>query len=176
MGNFYLSFFSAYSAQSLYVGFLISTYNLLWTSLPTLASAIFDKDVSDRTVENNPQLYIESHLEKRHQFLWNISCWILTGLWHSAVAFFFPWCTIHTSEWAFPSSPLVVFPPRSHFFGKMILVLGIDYIKQVVLALNSLTLYRSMWKHHLLEIGIYNARFLFHCHVSSTNLCTDLLK
>lgn len=98
MGNFYLSFFSAYSAQSLYVGFLISTYNLLWTSLPTLASAIFDKDVSDRTAENNPQLYIESHLEKRHQFLWNISCWILTGLWHSAVAFFFPWCTIHTSE------------------------------------------------------------------------------
>lgn len=93
LGNCYLAFYSGFSSQALYSSFEIATFNLVWTSFPTMALAVFNKDLSDCTPENNPQLYAESQLEKRPQFFWSLTGWALAAFWDSLIAFFFPLAT-----------------------------------------------------------------------------------
>jgi magnesium-transporting ATPase (P-type) len=91
MTHFFFAFISAFSAQNLYTNFFTITYNYIWTSIPILLCAILDIDISARTCENNPQLYAETRLEKRPRFVWHMSEWIIIGLWHSIIAFGFPY-------------------------------------------------------------------------------------
>jgi phospholipid-transporting ATPase len=43
MANVWLGFVSAYSSQPIYITAAIATFNVLWTSLPTIAFACFDQ-------------------------------------------------------------------------------------------------------------------------------------
>eukprot|EP01018_Ginkgo_biloba_P029568 Gb_20745 [translate_table: standard] len=94
MGNFYLSFYTAFSAIPLYSGALITTYNLFWTSLPIMVFAIFDKDIEQVTAENNPQLYMETQKQKIGPFFVSAAGWLTAAMWHSVVAFFYATKTI----------------------------------------------------------------------------------
>ncbi|MCO5553195.1 hypothetical protein L7F22_006716 [Adiantum nelumboides] len=97
MGHCYLAFYSGLSAQSLYPTALISTYNLFWTSLPTMVLSTFDQDVQQLTAASNPQLYAETQGEKIQSFFGEAGYWFLSGFWHSIVVFFFPLATIETA-------------------------------------------------------------------------------
>ncbi|KAI5067311.1 hypothetical protein GOP47_0017839, partial [Adiantum capillus-veneris] len=96
MGHCYLAFYSGLSAQSLYPTALISTYNLFWTSLPTMVLSTLDQDVHQLTAESNPQLYAETQGEKIQSFFKEAGYWFLSGFWHSVVVFFFPLASIET--------------------------------------------------------------------------------
>lgn len=56
--QFWYSFFSGYSAQTLYDTWFLSVYNVCFTSLPVLAMGIFDQDVSDKNSLLYPKLYV----------------------------------------------------------------------------------------------------------------------
>lgn len=94
----YMSFISGFSAQPLYNTALISTYNLFWTSLPIIAYALLEQDVSARTVLANPRLYQDTAcLSSRGGgnaavllFMRGIAGWLLEATWHSLVVFFVP--------------------------------------------------------------------------------------
>eukprot|EP00898_Chlorokybus_atmophyticus_P004017 jgi/Chlat1/4616/Chrsp293S00813 len=69
-GNFYLAWLSGFSSQPLYTTALISTYNLAWTALPTVAYAFLEQDVTAST------------------FFRSALSWLYTGVGHSALCFF----------------------------------------------------------------------------------------
>lgn len=64
-------------------------YSVIYTSLPTIVVAILDKDLSRRTLLQNPQLYGAGH----RQECYNTKLFWLTmadTLWQSVVIFFIP--------------------------------------------------------------------------------------
>lgn len=88
MANMWFGFFSAYSAQPIFTTAAIATFNVLWTSLPTVAFACFDQDVTSETVMSNPQLYLEMASLTGRDFLVSAAWWLTSALWHSLWCFF----------------------------------------------------------------------------------------
>ena len=63
-------------------------YNVLFTALPCIVFAIFDKDVDDRISMEHPELYrlgVEDGIFTSRAML----SWMGSGVYHSAVVFFF---------------------------------------------------------------------------------------
>lgn len=91
LANVYLNFFYAgFSSQPVYGSALIATYNLFWTSLPTIGFAILEQDVTADTVISAPKLYGETMRANRRLFFKDLARWLLEGIWHSIVAFLLP--------------------------------------------------------------------------------------
>mmetsp|Transcript_33556 Transcript_33556/g.84499 ORF Transcript_33556/g.84499 Transcript_33556/m.84499 type:complete len:1400 (-) Transcript_33556:257-4456(-) len=90
LGNFYYSFFTAFSAQPLYHAAMIATYNLLWTTLPTLVYAVTEQDVSATTLEEYPELYATTARMRRADTFRKFGYWTASGVWHSLVVFWVP--------------------------------------------------------------------------------------
>eukprot|EP00210_Caulerpa_lentillifera_P009522 g9080.t2 len=91
LANVYLNFFFAgFSSQPVYGSALIATYNVFWTSLPTIGFAILEQDVLPETVLQAPRLYGETMLSNRLVFFKSLGRWLLEGIWHSIVAFGVP--------------------------------------------------------------------------------------
>lgn len=55
--QFYFIFFNAFTGTSLYENFSLSTFNLIFTSLPIIFFAMFDRDVNDDHAISFPELY-----------------------------------------------------------------------------------------------------------------------
>jgi phospholipid-transporting ATPase len=98
LANFFFSFFSAYSAQSIFPELLLSTYNLLWTLFPVIAVAILERDVCHYTAENNPEIYLATQIRGTYKFAVDVCQWALSASWHAIVAFFLPYFIMHQSE------------------------------------------------------------------------------
>eukprot|EP00210_Caulerpa_lentillifera_P009184 g8756.t1 len=91
LANVYLNFFFAgFSSQPVYGSILIATFNVFWTSLPTISFAILEQDVLSKTVLVAPKLYRETMDSNRVVFFKHLGQWLLEGLWHSIVAFGVP--------------------------------------------------------------------------------------
>lgn len=97
MANFFFSFFSAFSAQAIFPGLLLSTFDL-WTLLPVIAVAILERDVCHYTAENNPQIYLATQTRGTYKFTIDVGLWVLSAIWHAIVAFFFPYLVMDQSE------------------------------------------------------------------------------
>jgi phospholipid-translocating ATPase len=88
--HFWYSFFSGYSAQTIYDPVLISCYNLFFTSLPVLAMGIFDQDVNDEYSLAYPKLYIPG----QYNLFFNMRIFIYSvfhGIASSLIIFFVPY-------------------------------------------------------------------------------------
>lgn len=84
--QWYFGFVSGWSGQIAYEEIFLTTFNVIFTSLPPFVLAIFDKDVGETMLEKHPQLYQEI---KRGLF-WNwkiITGWVFSALWHTSVMF-----------------------------------------------------------------------------------------
>mmetsp|Transcript_19543 Transcript_19543/g.46668 ORF Transcript_19543/g.46668 Transcript_19543/m.46668 type:complete len:1120 (-) Transcript_19543:221-3580(-) len=90
LGNFYFSFLTAFSAQPLYDSLMIGTYNLFWTSLPTVIFAFTEQVLSAATLEAVPELYADVSGMRRPRLLRNFALWAASGLWHSLAIFWVP--------------------------------------------------------------------------------------
>eukprot|EP00201_Polytomella_parva_P018476 CAMPEP_0175055070 /NCGR_PEP_ID=MMETSP0052_2-20121109/9865_1 /TAXON_ID=51329 ORGANISM="Polytomella parva, Strain SAG 63-3" /NCGR_SAMPLE_ID=MMETSP0052_2 /ASSEMBLY_ACC=CAM_ASM_000194 /LENGTH=521 /DNA_ID=CAMNT_0016319853 /DNA_START=21 /DNA_END=1583 /DNA_ORIENTATION=- len=86
----YFGFLSGFSTQPLFTTGMISTFNLIWTSAPTVAFAVFEQDLRQQTVLSHPELYRESLFFGRRRFMHNMLMWWMLACWHSLVIFFAP--------------------------------------------------------------------------------------
>ncbi|KAK9820083.1 hypothetical protein WJX72_005942 [[Myrmecia] bisecta] len=93
--NVFFAIMSGYSSQPLYTAALIASFNVIWTSLPTIGFAIFEQDVSAKTMMETPQLYMETMHNRRPQFFRTLMRWLLEGLWHALVVFAVPLFAMH---------------------------------------------------------------------------------
>eukprot|EP01132_Coremiostelium_polycephalum_P003773 gene3773-4697_t len=81
------SFTNCFTGQTLFDSWIITFYNILFTSLPPFFYGLFEKDIDEESIMQHPHVYrrLQSTpvLNRRTFLLWNIA-----GLWHSLVIFF----------------------------------------------------------------------------------------
>jgi phospholipid-transporting ATPase len=86
--QFYFGFWSGFCAQVYYDEWLLSLFNIIFTSLPPLLYGFTEKDVSEATIEKNPAVY-----QRNQGFpLYNartFALWVLNAVYHSFIFFFF---------------------------------------------------------------------------------------
>jgi len=88
-GQLFYAFYNNYSIQTLYDSFNLTFFNIFWTSLPIFVFALLEKNLSTKTLLNNPVFYrriAKNYLLSYREFF----LWFLYGLWH-AIAIFFGW-------------------------------------------------------------------------------------
>lgn len=86
--QFFFSPFNAWSGQPCFHQYMMQFYNVLFTALPCIVFAIFDKDVDDLVSMEHPELYrlgVEDGIFTSKAML----SWMGSGIYHSAVIFFF---------------------------------------------------------------------------------------
>ena len=86
--QFFFSFFNAWSGQPCFNLLMMQLYNVMFTALPCLVFAIFDKDADDKVSMQHPELYrlgVEDGIFTRVAML----SWMVSGVYHSAIIFFF---------------------------------------------------------------------------------------
>ncbi|GMS92729.1 hypothetical protein PENTCL1PPCAC_14904, partial [Pristionchus entomophagus] len=87
--HFWFGFFCGFSAQSIFEDLSITTYNLIFTSLPVLAMGVLDQDVDEKCSVKYPQLYLPGQANR----FFNIRVFVysvLHGTISSLVIFFVP--------------------------------------------------------------------------------------
>lgn len=88
--HFWYGFFCGFSAQTVYDQWFITLFNIVFTSLPIIAMALFDQDVNDQNSLRYPSLYKPGQLNllfnKRQFFLCT-----LQGVGTSFLLFFIPY-------------------------------------------------------------------------------------
>jgi len=57
LGHFWFNFYDAFSGQKYYTEGAIQMFNLLYTSIPIILFAVYDRDINIKSVFKNPQLY-----------------------------------------------------------------------------------------------------------------------
>ena len=90
--QFYFCFWAGYSGMSLIDGWLLTFYNLAFTSLPPLFLGIFEKDLDEGAVMDNPQLY-PPLADGAYFDYFTIFRWFLESVVHSLIIYFvlFQW-------------------------------------------------------------------------------------
>eukprot|EP00026_Physarum_polycephalum_P001132 Phypoly_transcript_01133.p1 GENE.Phypoly_transcript_01133~~Phypoly_transcript_01133.p1 ORF type:complete len:1186 (+),score=224.50 Phypoly_transcript_01133:531-3560(+) len=85
--QFWYSFYNGFSAQTLYDGWSIAIFNLLFTGLPVIFLGIFDQDVHRDIVFHQPHLYKPGQDGKdfRWRSLWS---WFVSAAYHASAIFF----------------------------------------------------------------------------------------
>ncbi|KAJ1919999.1 hypothetical protein IWQ60_007103 [Tieghemiomyces parasiticus] len=84
--QFWFGFNNAWSGQTLYLDYYLTLFNTVFTCLPPVVAAIFDKDVD----EHHLQLYPELFRQVKGNVYWNwrvMVHWGLSALWHSGVIY-----------------------------------------------------------------------------------------
>ncbi|KAJ1553815.1 hypothetical protein HK405_006810 [Cladochytrium tenue] len=85
--QWWFGFFSDWSGETVYENIFFVCFNVIFTSLPPLFFAIFEKDVDEDDLERYPELYAQV----RAGTYWNwihVVTTVLSPLWHSIVIFF----------------------------------------------------------------------------------------
>lgn len=82
----WFAFFSLFSGQTLYDSVVMALFNVIFTFLPPFFLGVFERDIKEEIIEDNPQVYGE--VGKFIFNLRNFSYWIASAFWHSLVIFF----------------------------------------------------------------------------------------
>ncbi|EGD80945.1 ATP10A protein [Salpingoeca rosetta] len=86
---FYFQIFAGFSGQPAIEQLYLQTYNLLWTSIPPIITAVFDQDVQPNILLNNPALYEQGRLDLTYSGKFFPT--MLDGFYQSIVIFFVPY-------------------------------------------------------------------------------------
>lgn len=104
MPQFYFAFYCAYSGQTVYDDWYITTYNMILTALPLMIKGIFEKDIKvptrDQIIEkssaalfkireNVPKMY-ETGMKNKIFTKAAFIAWISIGIFHAGMIFFIP--------------------------------------------------------------------------------------
>jgi len=143
--------YNGFSGQPLFLEWAFQLYNLLFSALPILIYAIFDRDVDTPILEGNPRIY---GLSNKAGFFrpWIFWQWMMHGLLQSVVLFFLP-----LSIWGVSSSNGNT--GRQDGFIPM----GIVVYTCVVIVVNLKIAFHMQswtWLHHFslwISIGVYFA-------------------
>lgn len=87
LSQFWMSWYNGFSGQTMYDGWSITIFNVIFTGLPIIAYAIQEQDVPAEKATKYPQLYETG--QKQQEFSMKILyLWLLTGVIHSIAIFF----------------------------------------------------------------------------------------
>jgi magnesium-transporting ATPase (P-type) len=87
--QFFFVFWSAFSGSSAHDRWNVAFFNTIFTALPVMAIAIFDRDLKANVAEDFPQLYKQG--QKRRFFSFSIfAAYVLNSIFHSFVCFIIP--------------------------------------------------------------------------------------
>eukprot|EP00761_Pharyngomonas_kirbyi_P011814 gb/GECH01011840.1/.p1 GENE.gb/GECH01011840.1/~~gb/GECH01011840.1/.p1 ORF type:complete len:1231 (+),score=299.55 gb/GECH01011840.1/:1-3693(+) len=92
--QFWFVFFNGFSGTSIYDKWAIAMFNVIFTSLPILGLAIFDRDLSAERAMDFPELYVQGQKNRffNTKVFWS---YILNAIWHSMVCFFVPFIALN---------------------------------------------------------------------------------
>eukprot|EP00004_Rigifila_ramosa_P002750 TRINITY_DN1281_c0_g1_i7.p1 TRINITY_DN1281_c0_g1~~TRINITY_DN1281_c0_g1_i7.p1 ORF type:complete len:1138 (+),score=290.77 TRINITY_DN1281_c0_g1_i7:465-3416(+) len=94
----FFGFFSGYTGQALFDSWILTCFNIFFASVPPMVYGVFEKDLSDATIDKHPSAY--TAIRTDHPFnLTQFFIWLNYGLWHALVTFF-------GVLWLFGSEPL----------------------------------------------------------------------
>ncbi|WIA18543.1 hypothetical protein OEZ85_009989 [Tetradesmus obliquus] len=94
----FYSFYSGFSAQSIFFPLYIATFNALWAAFPSLGFGLLEQDVPGRLALTHPCLYDETRLQTESDFYRAWLLWVCLGLWHGFACFYVP--TLALGGWA----------------------------------------------------------------------------
>jgi phospholipid-translocating ATPase len=84
--QFYFAFFSGFSAQVFYDEWLLSMFNILFTSLPPLVYGFMEKDAPESIIDRYPEVYRGVQRADRYTVK-TFLMWVISAVWHSVVIF-----------------------------------------------------------------------------------------
>jgi magnesium-transporting ATPase (P-type) len=148
--QFWYVWYNAFTGRTIYDSILLLLFNLIFSAVPIMTYAVFDRDVSPESSMAIPQLYI---LGQRSYYL-NMrlfTCWILSAIWHSIVCFFIPCLVIEHASYIFSGSP-----PEYDLLSYMV------YTNVVMIITFKLGIESSTWTvvHHVSFYGSILSWFL----------------
>eukprot|EP00743_Colponemidia_sp_Colp-15_P002993 GILK01003236.1.p1 GENE.GILK01003236.1~~GILK01003236.1.p1 ORF type:complete len:1259 (+),score=240.27 GILK01003236.1:51-3779(+) len=94
LGQLWFSFYDYSSGQTIFDDVIYTLFNLCFTAFPIMALAVFNRDVTDETLIQNPDVY-KFHMRNytfKKRIFWS---WILLGVYQSAVIFYFPFFSMN---------------------------------------------------------------------------------
>ncbi|KAF6252040.1 hypothetical protein COO60DRAFT_1463913 [Scenedesmus sp. NREL 46B-D3] len=94
----FFSFYSGFSAQTIFFPLYIATFNALWAAFPSLGYGLLEQDVPGEVALAHPCLYDETRLQTDGDFYRAWLLWVCLGLWHGAACFYVP--TLTLAGWA----------------------------------------------------------------------------
>eukprot|EP01012_Entosiphon_sulcatum_P010867 TRINITY_DN1648_c0_g1_i2.p1 TRINITY_DN1648_c0_g1~~TRINITY_DN1648_c0_g1_i2.p1 ORF type:complete len:1123 (+),score=201.78 TRINITY_DN1648_c0_g1_i2:334-3369(+) len=86
MMQVYFAFYNGFSGQTLFDSWVISLFNIIFTSLPPLIMGVFEKDVPDYILERSPTLFGNCHRENFNRK--TLIRWGVSSMIDSVVLFF----------------------------------------------------------------------------------------
>jgi phospholipid-translocating ATPase len=92
----FFAYRSGFSAITLYDDWLLTMYNMAYTSAPALFYSFFEKDVSERSLEMTPELNREVQDGKQFSYI-TATQWMILGAVHSVIFYY-------SALFAFPES------------------------------------------------------------------------
>jgi len=85
--QFWFAFYCGYSAMTIYDDWIVTFFNILFTSIPPFLFAALERDIGEDLIEEYPEAFrtvqTGDHLTYSSMFLW-----MLNAIWHSIVFFF----------------------------------------------------------------------------------------
>jgi len=87
LGLLWFSFVNGVAGQTLYDAWIITLYNIIFTSLPPFLFGLFEKDLNEEVINQHAEVYRRMQsgiLFTRTTFF----IWIVNGIWHSLVIYY----------------------------------------------------------------------------------------
>ncbi|KAJ3321187.1 hypothetical protein HDV06_004530 [Boothiomyces sp. JEL0866] len=82
----YFGFFNAWSGQIVYEELFLTAFNVIFTSLPPFMYGLYERDLPEKVIEENPQIY----KEVKNGLYWNyyhIARWFIMSMIHPVIIF-----------------------------------------------------------------------------------------
>eukprot|EP00286_Rhodomonas_abbreviata_P023395 CAMPEP_0181305238 /NCGR_PEP_ID=MMETSP1101-20121128/9612_1 /TAXON_ID=46948 /ORGANISM="Rhodomonas abbreviata, Strain Caron Lab Isolate" /LENGTH=1030 /DNA_ID=CAMNT_0023411119 /DNA_START=762 /DNA_END=3857 /DNA_ORIENTATION=- len=86
---FFYNFFNGWSGSTVYESWILSGFNIVYTSVPIICYGFMEQDVKDTTALENPQLYLPGQRRTGFNFT-QLGKWVLNGVVHCVLVFFIP--------------------------------------------------------------------------------------
>lgn len=87
MTQFYFACFNRFSSQSIYDAINLALFNIVFTSVPILAYGLFEQNIPQTELLENPKLYKQNAKNRLLQVDQTL-LWLVEGLFQSTVVFF----------------------------------------------------------------------------------------
>ncbi|KAJ5077251.1 putative phospholipid-transporting atpase [Anaeramoeba ignava] len=147
----YFAIFAAWSAQTLFDSFLISIFNVVFSSLPIVVISVLDQDVSQDAELRYPQLYSD----RSRNFLFSFTrfwVWLFQGIYQGAIMFFIPYFIWKFEPLSSNGQVLGMWGMSTTIYTSLIITINLKIALETTF---------WTWMHHLTIWGSIVVWFLF---------------
>jgi phospholipid-transporting ATPase len=102
--QFYFTFYCLSSGQTIIDSWVLTFYNMIFTLFPPFVMGLFEKDLDEKILEENPQVYKDTRDAKigygQSLTLGTFAIWTLQAIYHATIIYFFViyTCTPESTE------------------------------------------------------------------------------